>query len=182
MPENLFPGDARKVFKYEKGELFLPQALIYSQYEPNTYNYYVLQFDGEPYPPRIEQLKLLQVKFSWPVKENAFIIYCNTATFTQAATYRDVGFTTPYHPAFKISEPLFYATGPVRVKASFFRGENEATATQAIASLGGNIESVNKMNALADAPGGEASTVFVIDAQKIPAIANLTAVHWLEKA
>lgn len=183
LPVTLFPGDSRKVFEYSGGSLYLPENLVSAGYAADGYYYYLLQFTDEPYKPRMDQLELIGAKFSWPVNENAFIIYANAPVYSAVRGMRDVNFTTQYISGFKIAEPLFYSEGTVRVKVLFFRGENEKSAIDAISTnFTGTIESTAPMQMLADAPDGEGYAIVSINASRLPDVANLTAVHWIQPA
>jgi len=154
-----------------------------SQYSTGTGEYYILQFKGNVLEEWKQAVKNTGAVFFDYVPNNAFIVRMNSSVKSQVEAMDIVQWVGTYQPAYKIS-PVFPASSIAAttnttmtldddtpyIIVMLFDSKHNAQVTSEIENLGGEIVD----------NGGEIMRVR-IGTSKLPNIAAMTGVSWIEK-
>lgn len=138
---------------------------------PSSENY-IVQFRGVVMPEWRGRLDDIVKKRVGYVPNNAFIVKMNVAQRELVKNMGEVQWVGQYHPAYKISPPLFnMAEGDWLLVVSLFPGSEIADISSKVESLGGKVVSGNN------------SSSFVrikINSNKLNGLASIEEVMWIE--
>jgi len=172
--------DAKNVFAYSNGVLRLPASLYRSSYEMGE-DYFSFKFAWDPDSYIKDRIQINNGKLAWKIGDDSYIVRMSGGNYGGFRALSFVNWSAPYQPAQKIDESLFYATGPVRVRVSLFRGEDGGVEAN-LTALATAVHSITPADLLADFPGGEEEITMTVDAALVPEIAAMHAVHLVEAA
>ncbi|MDO9516701.1 MAG: PGF-pre-PGF domain-containing protein [Methanosarcinaceae archaeon] len=154
-----------------------------SQYSTETEEYYILQFKGNVLEEWKQTVKNTGALFFDYVPNNAFIVRMNSSVKSQVETMDIVQWIGPYQPAYKIS-PVFSASSISATTTTtiildddvsdiivmLFDSKHNAQVTSEIKQLNGEIvDNAGKIMRVR------------IGTSKLPDIAAMTGVSWIEK-
>ena len=152
-------------------EVHLPKNLCILSYPPEIEGYYVVQFRGPIYEEYKDQIRLLGAIVHDYIPENAFIVKMNESTREEVQNLEIVRWIGLYQPAYKMQPSLINSlnrTGDMPLTVLIFSGENMTDIANKIDSPSGATATTSKIRIL-------------IDASKIPDIANIIGVQFIEE-
>ncbi|MBI2444386.1 MAG: hypothetical protein HYV42_04075 [Candidatus Magasanikbacteria bacterium] len=151
----------------------VPKNLFVSSYPPGTKAYYLVQFIGITKPEYKNQIISRGGVFYGYIPNNAFIVKMDAAIKYKIQKLEFVRWLGTFQSAYKLDPDLITSnrTGDIKLTVLVFDQSELAATKQTIQTLGG---------AILPQSFGEQIKI-IIDAAKIPDLANLINVMWLEE-
>ncbi len=154
-------------------ELRLPKNLCINSYPLGIDGYYIVQFKGPVYEDYKNQVKSQGGVIYDYIPKNAFIVKMGEGVKDKIQNLESVKWVGIYQAAYKMPDSLIDSlnrTGNITLTVGFFAGENAEDITNKIKSLGGNILAT-----------WEHKGRIAIDASKMPDIANILGIQFVEE-
>jgi hypothetical protein len=150
----------------------LPQGLSATGYS-GEYSYCLVQFPGPILPAWKKAVERRGVELLWYVPRYAFVARVPTAAMKTIAALPEVRWLGLDQPAYKLCPGLEKAEGRQTLIVVFHQKENERALLADLYALGAS-------NMLTEFNAWNKSVKLDVDASRIPAIARLNGVYWIE--
>lgn len=157
-------------YSSSNGTIRIPSNLYIHSYPLGVKGYYIVQFKGPIYEEYKAQVTSLGGELFGFIREHAFIVKMNNSTKSRVQKSDIVQWVGIYQPAYKIQPGLLNEKGDVILNIIIFSGEN-------ITEISHELESIDGMISVSS----EDFFKTRINASKIPKIANIYGVMWIEK-
>ena len=151
-------------------EVHLPKKLCILSYPYGTDGYYIVQFKGPIYEEYTDQVRSLGGVIYSYIPKYAFIVKMNESVKERVQNLEVVRWVGLHQPAYKLRPYLLSEIGNLTLDIGIFDGENTTDVINKIEALEGVVivASGNQIRVL-------------INASRIPNIANIIGVEWIEK-
>ncbi|MCD6229954.1 MAG: hypothetical protein J7K00_04065 [Candidatus Diapherotrites archaeon] len=151
--------------------IHIPKNLCVPSYSPEADGYYIVQFKGSVYDKDKNDIISLGGTMHGYIPEHAFIVKMSETAKNNVQNLDSVKWVGIYQPAYKMQPDLIDSldrTGNILLTVLVFSGEDKTDIADKINALGGTTTTTANIRTL-------------IDASKIPEIANIIGVHFIEE-
>lgn len=150
----------------------LPQNLTAADFS-GDYSYCMIQFPGPIRPEWKRAVERHGAELLWYVPRYTFVARVPTAAMATVAELPEVRWLGVDQPAYKLSPGLEQAAGRQTLIVVFHQQESEE-------ALLGELDALGAGNMQAEFNAWNKSVRLEVDAEQIPAIAQLNGVYWIE--
>ncbi len=155
-----------------EGTPLLPLALTAAQ-PRGDYDYYLIQFPGPVQPEWKRQVEKYGVKLLWYVPNYTFVARVPVRRAQDVAALPEVRWMGLDQPAYKMLPGFDAVDGPQELVVVFHYEENER-------ALLGDLTALGATDVVTEFNFWNKSVKLTIDGDRIPAIARMPGVYWIE--